>query len=138
MQVPERVINKSLALFEGAILEKKSGIEESTPVWEVKIRNSSGSIVKFYWKQDDEALYRMDGQEGPFDYDILLGEGMINFNSARFAAVAAAKSDQIRTWRLRAEEDFADLWVYTFVIEGVEGTIEVVIDADNGEVLEID
>jgi uncharacterized membrane protein YkoI len=136
--VPESVISKSLALFDGRILDTEADEEEGVPVWEVRISNLDGAEVKFYWRQEGESLFRIDGEKGPFDYDMIVGNGLINFNTAKLAAITAAKNNNIETWQHKQDDSFAGKWVYLFIINEEMSNLQVIIDADNGEVLEIE
>ncbi|MCK5371562.1 MAG: hypothetical protein KAQ62_23530, partial [Cyclobacteriaceae bacterium] len=40
LEVPQRIIDKSISLFDGEIIEKNLETEEGIDVWEVKIQNS--------------------------------------------------------------------------------------------------
>ncbi len=138
INVPEGIIIKSLELFDGNIIEKKSDEEDGNKTWEVKIQNSEGSKVKFYWLVGNEALYRIDGQEGPFDYDLNPGNNLINFSVAKTVAMGAVKIEALVKWQIRKEEKFTDNWVYNFEFNKTNGSTTVYIDAENGNILKID
>lgn len=138
INVPEGIISKSLELFDGIIIEKESGEEDGNKTWEIRIQNSEGSKVKFYWLIGNEALHRIDGQEGPFDYDLKPGNNLINFSVAKTVAMGSVKIESLVKWQLRKEEKFNDSWVYNFEFDKVKGSTTVYIDAENGNILKID
>lgn len=133
-EVPQDVIDNSLDLFDGEVIEKKLEEEEGSVAWEVKIQNNEGSIVKFYWTINGLALLKIEGQTGPFEYNILPGNNLINFSTAKTVAFAAIKNDALIRWELSQEDEFINTWVYTFEI----GSQKVYIDAENGNVLQTD
>lgn len=138
LEVPQRIIDKSISLFDGEIIEKNLEIEDGIEAWEVKIQNSDGSVVVFYWKVNPEILLKMKGETGPFGYDINPGNNLINFSTARTVAIGAVKNYTIKNWELQQEEDFIDIWVYSFEFDDNGDTSKVYIDAESGNILQID
>jgi uncharacterized membrane protein YkoI len=138
LEVPQTIIDKSISLFDGEIIEKNLEIEDGIEAWEVKIQNSDGSVVVFYWKVNQEILLKMKGETGPFAYDINPGNNLINFSTARTVAIGAVKNDTIKNWELQQEEDFIDIWVYSFEFDDNGDTSKVYIDAESGNILQID
>jgi len=136
LDVPQDVIDKSLDLFDGAIIEKVSETEDGLEMWEVKIENENGSIVKFYWSKVSEVLIKIEGISAPFNYNINPGNNLINSSVALTVAKSAVKNEDITKWKLAQNENFIDKWVYS--IEFDEISITVIVDALNGDVLETD
>jgi len=134
LQVPQEIIDNSLEFFDGEVLETKMEQEEGLDAWEIKIQNQEGSIVSFYWTVAGSTLFKIDGQTGPFDYDLLPGNNLISFTTAKTPAFAAVKDDTLNRWELAQEDKFINKWVYTFEI----GSQKVFVDAENGDILEID
>ncbi len=137
-EVPQSVISKSLNYFNGELIEEKLEEMDGVKVWEIKIQNSNGSIVKFYWLMTDESLLKLEGLVGPFDYDIQPGNTIINFSTALTIALGAVKNDSIIKWELEQEDDFINKWIYTFEFDVGGSSVSVYIDAENGDILEID
>lgn len=137
-EVPQSIINQSLDFFDGEVIEKKLEEEEGEKVWEIKIQNNDESIVKFYWTVNRETLLKMEGPVGPFDYEIQPGNNLINFSTARTVAIGAVKSNTIEKWQLEQEKEFIDTWVYTFEFDNDGSSLIVYIDAENGNILQID
>ncbi len=134
---PQNIIDKSLAYFDGEVIEKSQDTEDGVKVWEVRIRNSSGAVMKFYWRVGDGSLYEMEGETGPYDYEVIVGNNLINFQAAFTFAKAAVKNDNLLDWHLKQEDRFIDKWVYTFEFDRNSTNVKVYIDASNGDVLEI-
>jgi len=137
-EVPQSVVDKSLDLFSGEVIEKKIENEEGIDAWEIKIQNTSGSVVQFYWATSNQSLIKIEGTQEPFDYDLSPGSGLINFSVAKTFAVSAVKNNAVTKWELKQEDDFIDKWVYTFEIDDDGATTKIYIDAENGDVLQID
>lgn len=137
-EVPQSVISKSLNYFNGELIEEKLEEKDGVKAWEIKIQNSNGSIVKFYWSMTNESLLKMEGLVGPFDYDIQPGNDIINLSTALTIALGAVKNDSIIKWELEQEDDFIDKWIYTFEFDVAGSLVSVYIDAENGDILEID
>ena len=137
-EVPQSIIDKSLSYFDGEIIEKELEKEDGIEKWEIKIQNDNGSIVKFYWRVNGQNLLKMEGQKGPFDYEIIPGNSLITYSTALTIAKGAVKNDKVTKWALKQDEDFIDKWVYSFEFDDSGDTIKVYIDAENGDILEID
>ena len=137
-EVPQSVIDKSLDYFDGEVIEKKLEEEEGVEAWEIKIQNSNGSVVKFYWTVNREILLKMEGLVGPFDYDINPESDLINFSTAQTIAIGAVKNNVLEKWVLKQEEDFIDKWIYSFEFNNDNETVKVYIDAEKGDILETD
>ncbi len=132
-EVPQHIIDKTLEYFEGEVIEKDLENEEGIEAWTIVVEDNNESIVKFYWPVNGQNLLKMEGQKGPFDYDIWPGDDLINFSTARTVAIGALKNNNITKWELAQEDEFIDKWIYTFEF----GSQKVYVDAENGDVLQI-
>lgn len=137
-EVPQSIIDKSLTYFEGEVIEKEFDEENEIDSWEIKIQSSQGAIVKFYWSSIGQNLMKIEGQLAPFDYEIMPGNSLINYSSAKTIAIGAVKNEIITGWELEENEDFIDNWVYSFEFDDDGQTVTVYIDALNGNILQID
>jgi uncharacterized membrane protein YkoI len=137
-EVPQSVIDKTMDLFDGTVIDKEIEDEDLIDIWEVKIQDANGSSVRFYWTVTNETLVKIEGDQGPFDYEIVPGMGLINYGAAKTFAIAAVKNNAITGWKLQREDSFINKWVYTFAMEKSGGTTKVYLDAQNGDVLQID
>jgi len=135
---PTKIQDKSADIFDGQAIESKKETEDGVELWEVKVQNSNGSVVRFYWRTDSGVLHEIDGQEDPFNYEVTPGNGLITYSTAKTQAIAAVKNDSLLRWQLEKESDFANKWVYRFEFDNDGKTIRVFVDASNGDVLEID
>ena len=137
-QAPANIQSESTDMFVGQVIQSKKEKEGSIELWEVKVQNDDGAVVRFYWRTDSGTLHKIDGQEGPFIYEIIPGNGIITYSAAKTQAIAAVKNDNLLRWQLEKEVDFANKWVYRFEFDDDGSTIRVFVDALNGDVLEID
>ncbi|MDZ7605545.1 MAG: PepSY domain-containing protein [Cyclobacteriaceae bacterium] len=138
LTAPTNIQDKSTDMFAGQVIESKKEMEDGIEVWEVKVQNANGAIVRFYWRVDSGVLYEIDGQEVPFNYEVTPGNGLITYSAAKTQAIAALKNDDLLRWQLEKESDFANKWIYRFEFDDDGSTIRVFVDASTGDVLEID
>jgi uncharacterized membrane protein YkoI len=137
-EAPEDLLNKSSAYFDGEAIQKIMEIEEGIEAWKITIQNNNGSKVKFYWTVNNGSLVKIEGATGPFNYEIQPGQDLINFSTAQTIASGAVKNDSIKKWELKQEEEFIDKWIYTFEFHDDGGAQKVYIDAEVGDILQID
>lgn len=137
-KIPQDLIDSSLAYFEGTVSQETLEIEDGIETWEIKIKNGNGAIVKFYWAVNNSELQKIEGSTGPFDYDIWPERNLINFSTAQKLAMGAVKNDSLNKWELSTNENFINKWVYSFEFDIDGRTRNVDIDAENGDVLQID
>jgi len=136
--LPDSLIDKSLAIFDGEVQETEIEEEDNTNLWKVKVQNTDGSVLDIYWTVDTENLYKLEGVQGPYDYAVNPGMGLITFGSAKTIAISAVKNDNLIDWELKQNDDFVEKWVYEFDIDDEGVTTTVYVDAENGDVLQID
>jgi uncharacterized membrane protein YkoI len=123
------------AILPGAtIVAAKVDAERSLPTWKVAARLTSGARVEFEMLQSNGLIVTIEGEMGPFDYDLTPGSGILTFASARAAALGV-QAGTIVQWELELEEN--DRWEYEFYIRDAQGALwEVELDAKSGRVLE--
>jgi len=131
--VPKNVIDASTQLFPGSILEKSSFVIEDTDVWKVRLENSEGSIVSFYWQKNYNILFRIEGERGPFDYEFKPPLDVIIFSTAKFLAFESYSTEVLDSWKLIRDSSNDQKWVYQFYLQGEENPIS--INASNGDKL---
>lgn len=133
MQAPDSAVNKALALISGTVVDSEPETEEGIAAWKVEIRTDQGAEVEVYCRQDNGALLRIDGESGPFDYNIDPGNSMIDFDQAKTIGSGVTSEDLVE-WRLRIEDKYNNIWVYR--LEYAQST--VFISAVDGNVLEVE
>jgi len=133
MQAPQSAIDKALLLISGTVTETETEIEDGIAAWKVDITTAQGSEVEVYCRQDNGALLRIDGESAPFDYNITPGMGLIDFSQAK-AIADGEVAESLVFWRLRTEDSFNDIWVYT--MEYTQSKVS--LNATDGSVLDIE
>ena len=133
MQAPDSVITKAKALISGTVTESEPENEDGVAAWKVDITTDQGAEVEVYCRQDNNTLLRLDGESGPFDYNIDPGSGLIDFNQAKTVANGETNED-LESWRLRVEDKYNNQWVYTLEFTSTK----VSINAEDGSVLEVE
>jgi uncharacterized membrane protein YkoI len=123
------------AILPGAtIVSAKVDDERALGTWKVAARLASGARVEFELLQSNGLIISIEGEMGPYDYDLTPGNGIVTFAAARAAALGA-QAGTIIQWELDLEE--GDRWEYEFYIRDAQGALwEVELDAKSGRVLE--
>lgn len=123
------------AILPGAtIVSAKVDDERSLATWKVEARLASGARIEFELLQSNGLIISIEGEMGPFDYDLQPGNGIVSFGTARTAALGA-QAGTIVQWELDLEEN--DRWEYEFYVRDAQGALwEVELDAKTGRVLE--
>lgn len=132
-KISQNIIDTSLQLFDGEILEKKSTKLDGIDVWKVRIENNSGAVVSFYWQRSYTKLFRIEGEKGPFNYDIKPPLTVLVLSTARFLALESYESGELLSWRLIRDSSLNQQWVYQFFIKERESPIS--INAASGDIV---
>ena len=125
-------MEKALSLFAGTVREIQREVEEGVATWKVEIIGNGGAEVEIYLRESNGAVFRIDGESGPFSYDIHPGSTLISFSKAKQTANAQT-SESLEEWRLRKDDSFNNQWVYEFKYEDTE----VIVRATDANVLEV-
>ena len=133
LQAPDSAVNKALALIPGTVVSSEPETEEGIAAWKVEIRTDLGAEVEVYCRQDNGGLLRIEGESGPFDYNIDPGNSLIDFTQAKTVGSGVITGDLVE-WQLRIEDKYNNIWVYT--LEYAQST--VFINAVDGSVLEVE
>lgn len=119
-------ISKALMMTPGTVLSSSTETNaEGLTYFDVAVQTSTGAIVEFEYYQVDGALKEIEGDQGPFDYELNPGMGLIKFSAAKNAALNAQPGEVLR-WSLK--EQFPDVWIYAFDVlnsNGEEFNVEV-------------
>lgn len=132
VEVPGDLISSAQDLFEGDVLEKGATSIDEVDVWKIKLQNSAGSITTFYWRKTYNNLFRIEGEKGPFDYEIKPPFDVVNFSTAKFLAFNQNTNENMASWTFLRSND-VNKWYYRFYLKDVENPIT--IDAGSGEIV---
>lgn len=132
-ELPQKIIDNSLELFQGELIEQTSFVEGNIDLWKISIINPSGAIVSFYWQKGNSLLFKIDGEKGPFNYELTPQNGVISLSTARFLAYESYTEEDLISWNLSQGNTENRRWVYEFVLKDEEQSL--LIDAYSGEPL---
>lgn len=132
-EVPQKIVDNSIQLFQGTVLEKTSSILGGTQVWKVKIENNSGAIISFYWQKSYTILFQVEGEEGPFNYELDPPLNVIMLSTAKFLGFESYSSEVLISWKLTRDNSQKNKWVYQFFLTGNDQPITV--NASSGDLL---
>jgi hypothetical protein len=131
-EVPEVLLQTTLDIFEGQIIDKKADKIDDTEVWKVKIENSEGAVTSFYWRQRFNNIYKIVGESGPFDYQLNPPLDVVNYATARFLAFNRSNAEDLESWKLFRSLGDAQ-WFYQFFTK--DSNRAITINAGSGEVV---
>ena len=124
---------RALEIVPGTVVETESDTERGLVVWEVKVRTASGGLVEVKIVADNGAVLEIEGETGPFDYEVTPGAPLVPLSVARAAALAA-QAGTLKQWQLEMEE--LNRWEYEFYIIAADGTLyELEVNAETGVVI---
>lgn len=131
---PEQAAQKAQSVVDGQVTSAE--LDSLNHEWDVKITTTTGALVKVELVQSTGAIDKIEGIEGPFNYEVVPGAGLINFSVAKTSAFSAMEgiTDNIKSWEL--EQNDLGEWIYefTFLSGGQESKVK--IDALNGHVIQ--
>lgn len=132
-EISQRLIDDSLELFDGKLMEKSSTSIDGINAWIVTIENESGSVVSFYWHKSLQLLIGIEGEHGPFDYDLKPPLGILSLSTAKFLAYESYTTDELSSWELVRNGSTSNRWVYQFFLENSQSPMK--IDGVTGDAL---
>ena len=105
--------------------------------FDVHVTTSEGAKLEFEYFIDNGELKSIEGDSGPFDYEVSPGMGLVNFSIAKAAAVGSLNAQPAMVLRWELEFDTArGIWVYTFeLLDANEVEHEVKVNATTGAVI---
>ncbi|MGK7397581.1 MAG: PepSY domain-containing protein [Candidatus Cyclobacteriaceae bacterium M3_2C_046] len=129
--VPSEVLDQVNALIQGNIINT----EFDDDAYEIYVQTESGAVVEFYFDESGQ-MEEIEGENGPFDYDFGAITGLISFAKAKQIALQLTDhAGEIEEWSLDLRDDPP---YYEFELEGDGKEWEIELNAQNGDVLDID
>ncbi len=127
-------ISKALEMTSGTIISSSTNTNaEGEKYFEVEVETTSGAIIEFEYFELNGELKGIEGDSGPFDYEVNPGMGLIKFSTAKNAALNAQPGEVLR-WSLK--EDSPDVWLYTFeILNSNQEEFTVEVNALTGEIV---
>ncbi len=124
---------RALEIVPGTVVSTESGTRRGLAVWEVKVRAASGGLVEIKIVGETGAVLEIDGETGPFDYEVTPGAPLVVLSVAKGAALAV-QAGTVKQWQLELEE--SNRWEYEFYIIAADGMLyEVEVNAETGVVI---
>lgn len=114
--------------LQGQIIHVEYEMEDLA--WNIYVKTEAGGIVEFTVSDDPYSILEIEGEEGPFDYDIMV-DGLISLAAAKEIALNHIDGE-LHEWELQMH---SNQWIYEFSIKNTNGEFEVKIDAVTGEIL---
>lgn len=126
-------ISKAMEMTSGTLVSsrtKTDGAGES--YYAVTIETTTGGIVEFGFYEETGDLKRIEAEQGPYDYEVNPGMGLIKFSKAKEAALNKQQGE-VLNWSL--EEDFPDVWIYIVdILDDNDDDFTVEVNAQTGAV----
>lgn len=104
--------------------------------WRITLRTPSRARVQVDLAAEGCAIIEAEGDEDPFDYDFIPRQGFIRLQEAQLVARNFRPGTWL-SWRLHQRPDLGDIWVYAFVHRIGDAAVDIVINANTGEVLDL-
>jgi uncharacterized membrane protein YkoI len=117
------------------IIATRTDEENGIATWKVTASLPSGARLSFELLQANGIVISVEGEVGPFTYDLEPGNGIASFANA-MAAALRAQAGSIVKWELELD-DSDRRWEYEFYIRDAQGGVwEVELDARTLRVLD--
>lgn len=126
----------ALAVVPGTVESSLAALEDTLPVYEVKVRLASGSAIYVWVHRGDGALYGMADEIGPFEYELAAPQpGLLSYSAAKAKAFAVKQGTQV-AWNLK---DKGGAFRHEFYVRDTGGQLwEVKIKSTTGETLSVE
>ena len=132
----EEVIALLEEFFQGSlVVEVEEDVERGLTVLKFQIKLNDEAFIEFSIVTEKGKILEIEGQAGPFDYDIDAGGNFVTLNEALQAALDEIEGGEIERWELEIEED--NKWEFEIHVVNDEGRWEIEIDAFSGKILKI-
>ncbi|MBK6879055.1 MAG: PepSY domain-containing protein [Ignavibacteria bacterium] len=127
-EITEAISITSLAL-EGKIIKAEKKFAKERTFWEVEVISPTGSTVELQVSTEEDKILAIIAEEGPFDYELIVGDALKKFSEVRAQAESVSASKVLK-WKLVESKSGMQyhFWMFT---KG--GAAQLKIDAVTGE-----
>lgn len=125
------VIEFVSTIIEGDIIKAEKKFKKNIQMWKVNVHMPSGGFVEMEISASEKKILQIEADEGPFEYEIAPGEGIVSFNSAKKNAEDHS-GQKILKWVLKQNKE---KYEYNFWVFTKSGKAQVKIDADSGDLI---
>ena len=129
IELLEEIFHQSL------VVDSEEDTERGLTVTKFLIQLSDEAYVEFSIVSELGKILEIEGQVGPFDYDVEAGGSFVNLSQALQNALSEISGGEIERWELEIEED--NHWEFEVHVVNDEGRWEIEIDAFSGELIKI-
>lgn len=134
---PQEILDIALDMVPGSVVHSELKEHDERSYYKIVIETENGAHVKLKLGLDG-SLIMIKSEDGPFNYVVEPGNGLITFLEAKEIALSEVEGE-IEAWKLRLKEtDEALIWVYQFEILLGDQEYEVKVDALTGMILEVE
>lgn len=125
------VIEFVSSIIVGDIIKAEKKFKKNIQIWKVNVHLPSGGFVEMEISASEKKILQIEADEGPFEYDLAPGEGIVSFNSAKKNAEDHS-GQKILKWILKQNKEKFEynFWVFT-----KSGKAQVKIDAGSGDLI---
>ncbi len=126
----------ALAVVPGTVESSLAALEDTLPVYEVKVRLSTGSAIYVWVHRGDGALYGMEDEIGPFEYELAAPQqGLLSYSAAKAKAFAVKQGTQV-AWNLKNKDGG---FRHEFYVRDTAGQLwEIKLKSTTGETISVE
>ena len=118
-------------IIEGDIIKAEKKFKKNIQIWKVDVHLPSGGFVEIEISASEKNILQIEADEGPFEYDLEPGDGMVSFNTAKKNAEDHSGL-KILKWILKQNKE---KYEYNFWVFTKSGKAQVKIDAGTGDLI---
>jgi uncharacterized membrane protein YkoI len=126
-----KVIEKLIEIFPGEIVKIEKKFKKNSPFWNVEMISGQGSSLEFEISSDENKIFSIEANEGPYEYEIIPDESIAPFSTAKKTAEEHT-SQKILRWNFKYIKDKPE---YSFWLFTKSGKAQLKIDAVSGEII---
>ncbi len=115
----------------GDVVKAEKKFKKNIQIWILNIHLPSGGFVEMEISASEKKILQIKADEGPFEYDLEPGEGIVSFNSAKKNAEDHSGL-KILKWVLKQNKE---KYEYNFWVFTKSGKAQVKIDAGTGDLI---
>lgn len=131
---PDAIVNLAKDIFDGEVIHSEEHNEDEGLEWKLYLENTSGAIVKFIILDDPIEVKKIEGEKGPFDYNINLGDDLLTLEQA-LEKVWTEVEGELTQWELKMEHnDEGHYWQYEFEVTSTTVRYKIEMNAHTGEI----
>lgn len=124
-------ISYAEGFLEGEVIYAEKKFVRDKAIWKILQATKQKGIIKYEVAGDELCLLRIESDEGPFEYELILNKKHVSFSSAKNKAESLTGQKILKWFYTKNKES----WEYGFWLFTKSGKAQVKIDAESGEVI---